>query len=214
MNNRFVVVLIALVIGFFGIIWFSKNKKADAPSSGNTAITATTHTLGAGNKNVTLIEYGDFECPACGAYYPIVKQVKEKFGDDITFQFRNFPLIQIHQRAMAAHRAAEAAAKQDKFFEMHDKLYEGQQIWKTETNPSTTFEDYAAQLNLNVEQFKQDSSSQEINDIINADIKEAKAIGASATPTFVLNGKKIEENPRDLESFIKLIQDEIDSQTQ
>jgi protein-disulfide isomerase len=208
MNNRFVVILIALVLGFVGIIYVSKDKKADAPSTNNEAITATEHKQGAGNKGVTLIEYGDFECPACGAYYPLVKQVKEKYKDDITFQFRHFPLVQIHRNAMAAHRAAEAAGKQGKFFEMHDMLYERQQAWKSETNPSAIFESYATELALNLEQFKREAASGEINDIINADIQEGQASDASATPTFVLNGKKI-ENPRDLEGFYKLIDDAI-----
>jgi protein-disulfide isomerase len=209
MNNRFVVVIIALVLAFLGVVFVSKDKKADAPSTNDQSIKATEHKQGAGNKGVTLIEYGDFECPACGAYYPLVKQVKEKYKDDITFQFRNFPLVQIHRNAMVAHRAAEAADKQGKFFEMHDMLYERQQSWKSETNPTTVFEGYAQELGLNVEQFRRDAASGEINDIINADIKEGQAADASATPTFVINGKKVEQNPRDLEAFYKLIDDAI-----
>lgn len=209
MNNRFIAIIIILVLSFFGIVYISKDKKANAPTTGNKTIQATEHKLGEGKKGVTLLEYGDFECPACGAYYPLVKQVKQKYGDDITFQFRNFPLVQIHRNAMAAHRAAEAAAKQDKFFEMHDKLYEGQQQWKDEPNPNLTFEAYARELGLDVEKFKRDAASGEINDIINADIKAGQDIDATSTPTFVINGKKVEQNPRDLESFYKLIDDAI-----
>lgn len=209
MNNRFIAIIIILVLSFFGIVYISKDKKANAPTTGNKTIQATEHKLGEGKKGVTLIEYGDFECPACGAYYPLIKQVKQKYGDDITFQFRNFPLVQIHRNAMAAHRAAEAAAKQNKFFEMHDKLYEGQQQWKDEPNPSLTFEAYARELGLDVEKFKRDAASGEINDIINADIKAGQDIDATSTPTFVINGKKVEQNPRDLESFYKLIDDAI-----
>jgi protein-disulfide isomerase len=208
MNNRFVAIIIALVVAFLGIIYVSKDKKADAPSSNNQSIKATEHKQGEGNKGVTLIEYGDFECPACAAYYPLVKQVKEKYKDDITFQFRHFPLVQIHRNAMAAHRAAEAAGKQGKFFEMHDMLYERQQAWKSDTNATATFEGYAKELGLDVEQFKREAASGEINDIINADIKEGQAVDATSTPTFVINGKKI-ENPRDLEGFFKLIDDAI-----
>lgn len=209
--NRFTVTLIALFIGFAGIFWFTKNK-ADAPTA-NRTVEASNHVQGKGTKNVTLIEYGDFECPACGQYYPIIKQVKEKYKDDITFQFRHFPLVQIHRNAMAAHRAAEAAGKQGKFFEMHDLLYEGQTIWKNSGNPAANFEGYATQLGLNLEQFKTDVASQEVNDIINADIRAGQAIGATSTPTFVLNGKKLEQNPRDLDSFNKLIEDAIKENT-
>lgn len=209
MNNRFAVVVVALILAFIGIIFISKDKKADAPTTNNQEIRATEHKQGAGNKGVTLIEYGDFECPACGAYYPLVKQVKEKYKDDITFQFRHFPLVQIHRNAMAAHRAAEAAGKQNKFFEMHDMLYERQQSWKSETNPTAIFEGYAAELGLNIEQFRRQAASGDINDIINADIKAGQAADATATPTFVINGKKVEQNPRDLEAFYKLIDDAI-----
>lgn len=208
MNNRFTVILVALILGFLGIIYVSKDKKADAPSTNNQVVKATEHKQGAGNKKVTLIEYGDFECPACAAYYPLVKEVKAKYKDDITFQFRHFPLVQIHRNAMSAHRAAEAAGNQGKFFEMHDMLYERQQSWKAETNPTPVFEGYATELGLNVEQFRREAASGVINDIINADIKEGQAADATATPTFVINGKKI-ENPRDPEGFFKLIDEAI-----
>lgn len=202
MNSRFTLIVIALLIGFAGIFWFTKNKDAPAVQTSNQP---TSHTQGAGNKKVTLTEYGDFECPACGQYYPIIKLVKDTYKDDITFQFRHFPLVQIHQLAMSAHRAAEAAGKQGKFFEMHDLLYESQNSWKSSTNPTSLFESYATQLELNLDQFRQDVASEAVNDAINADIQEGQKLGATATPTFAINGKRIEENPRDFEGFKKLI---------
>ncbi len=215
MNNRFVMIVVGLVIGFGALFWFTK-KEATAPGSNtnNTTVQATNHTQGAGNKGVTLVEYGDLQCPACGSYFPILKQVKAKFGDDLKFQFRHFPLVQLHPNAMAAHRAAEAAGMQGKFFEMHDMLYEQQLSWTNSQNVSRIFEDYAAQLALNIEKFKTDAASQQVNDIINADIKEGQNLKANSTPTFILNGKKIEQNPRDAESFIKLIEDAIKEQSQ
>jgi protein-disulfide isomerase len=213
MGNRFVVIMLVCISVFVGLLFVGK-KDANAPSGGgNSTVQASNHTVGKGTSGVVLIEYGDFECPACGAYYPIIKQIKEKFGDQITFQFRNYPLLQIHQNAMAAHRAAEAAHKQGKFFEMHDMLYERQQSWKSDSNPANVFEGYAAELGLNIDQFKKDVSSSEINAIIQADIREAQAVKATSTPTFVLNGKKIDENPRDAEGFIKLIEDAIKEKT-
>ncbi len=209
MSNRFLVILVACAAIFAGLL-FAGKKQANAPTSnGNSSVQASNHVQGKGTTGVVLVEYGDFQCPACGAYYPIVKQVKQKFGDQITFQFRNFPLIQIHQNAMAAHRAAEAANKQNKFFEMHDMLYERQKSWEQVTNPMPIFESYAQELGLNVGQFKSDVSSSAINDIIQADIREGQALKATSTPTFVLNGKKLDTNPRDFESFSKLIEDAI-----
>jgi len=210
MSNRFVIILIACVAAFAGIFWFTKNKASAPENGGNTSnVQPTNHVQGAGNKKVTLVEYGDFQCPACFQYEPIVREVIKKYGDDITFQFRHFPLSQIHQNAFAAHRAAEAAAKQGKFWEMHDALYDQQKSWESVSSPVTVFEGYAKQLKLNLEQFKKDAASAQVNAIINADITEAGKVGADSTPTFVINGKKIETNPRDVAGFSKLIDEAI-----
>lgn len=211
MSKRFVIILVAVAAVLLGVFYF-RDDKAGAPT-GNGGQDSNTklsnHTWGQGKKGVTFIEYGDFQCPACAGYYPIVKEIKTKYNEDITFQFRHFPLDQIHPNARAAHRAAEAAAMQNKFWEMHDMLYERQQLWQSASNPSRIFEDYASELSLNIEQFKKDVASATVNSIINADVKAGQAIGATATPTFVLDGKKIEENPRDIEGFSKLIDEAI-----
>lgn len=197
MKNRFVLVLVACAVLFFGLLVFNK-KEAGAPS---TSVSASSHTQGKGTSGVTLIEYGDFQCPFCGTFYPVLKQVKEKYGDKITFQFRNFPLTQIHKNAMAAHRAAEAAEKQGKFFAMHDLLYEGQKSWSDSPNASAIFESYAKELGLNIEQFKTDSASSAVNDIIQADIRAGQALRATSTPTFILDGTKLEDARDTLEYF-------------
>jgi protein-disulfide isomerase len=210
MSKRFLIILVVLAALFAGFLWFSKAKETAKAPSGNETGKVSNHVAGSGNKKVTIIEYGDFECPACGAYYPIIEQVREKYGEDITFQFRNFPLVQIHKNAMAAHRAAEAADKQGKFWEMYNVLYSQQQSWTASGNPSRVMEDYALQLGLNIDKFKSDVASSSVNDTINADVKAGQAIGASATPTFVINGKKIDPLPdRTIEAFSKLIDEAI-----
>lgn len=214
MDKRFSIIIATLLIGFGGIFFLTKNNnQSDNSNSQNSkaskvTIEPTKFTVGAGNKKVTLIEYGDLQCPACGQYYPLVKQVKAKYGDDITFQFRHFPLVQIHKSAMIAHRAAQAAGNQGKFFEMHDMMYEQQQSWTNSSNSSEIFEGYAQQIGLDMERYKADTGSRATNDIINLDITEGQKIGANSTPTFVINGKKI-ENPRDLDGFYKLIDEAI-----
>jgi protein-disulfide isomerase len=212
MNNRFAITLAVLVVLFGGIFFLTK-REANAPTNGNKQQGAqvTHHTTGEGKKGVTLVEYGDFECPACTAYYPLVKQVVEKYKTDITFQFVNFPLIQIHKNAMAAHRAAEAASLQGKFWEMHDLLYQQNSDWKDSSNPYTIFEGYATQLGLDINKFKQDYSSSSVNDAINADVAQGKNLGVNGTPTFFLDGKKIDQAPQDLDGFSKLIDNAITS---
>lgn len=206
MNKQFAVVIIVIIAALVGIFSMTKNKDGQTGGQNSNGQTQPSeHKVGKGTKGVTLIEYGDFECPACKSYYPFVKQIKQEYGDEITFQFRHFPLTQIHPNAFVASRAAEAAGKQGKFFEMHDVLYENQDAWKVDPNPSGLFEGYAMQLGLDVEQFKNDVKSAETNAVINADLKAGQALGANSTPTFVINGKKVEENPRSVEEFKKLI---------
>jgi protein-disulfide isomerase len=213
MNKRFVLILAVFVVAFAGLLIFNKrdNPGSNGNSDNSSNAQLTEHKVGAGTSGVTLVEYGDFECPACGQYYPLVKQVKAKYGDQITFQFRHFPLTNIHKNALIAARAAEAADKQGKFWEMHDTLYEQQQSWKASNDPSPVFESYAQSLGLDVNKFKEDMKSEEINDIVQADLGEAKKQGYSSTPTFILDGKKIEQNPRSLEDFFKLIDEAIEA---
>ncbi len=199
MDKRFLAIIVVITGIFIGFLVFNKE---DTPPAN-----PTNHVVGSNKYTVKLIEYGDFECPACGQYYPIVKQLKEQYGEYFEFQFRHFPLDQLHPNARAAHRAAEAAGNQGKFFEMHDLLYEGQASWKNSPDSLAVFTSYATQLSLDTTRFNEDMRSSLTNAIINADVKEAQAAGGTGTPTFVLNGKKIENSPRDLEGFIKLIED-------
>jgi len=202
MSKAFWAVIAVIVVVFGGIVLFKNN--AAAPSANSSAL-ATNHVTGDGKTGVKLLEYGDFQCPACYRYEPTVEQVIAKYKSDITFQFRNLPLLQVHQNAFAAARAAEAAALQNKFWQMHDLLYQGQPTWGEAAKPQVYFDQYAAQLGLNVAQFTKDEASTKVNDIINADIAEFNKTGEdTSTPTFFLNGKKIAVTP-DLDSFTKLI---------
>lgn len=209
MSKRFLIILAVLILGFVGFVVFQGKKNNNKNGGGSQTAQPSEHKKGAGNKGVTLVEYGDFQCPSCGGYFPILQQIEKKYGDDITFQFRHFPLTQIHQNAMAAHRAAEAASKQNKFWEMHDMLYERQQNWSSSQNISQIMEDYASELGLNVERFKTDYQGSEVNAIINADISVGNSLKVTGTPTFFINGEKIEDPGRTVEEFSKIIDDAI-----
>lgn len=205
MNKQFLGILFVIVALLVGVFVLTKDKSSDPADAGQVS----NHVTGKGTKGVTLIEYGDFQCPACKSYYPIVKEVRKAYGDDVKFVFRHLPLIQIHNNAFIASRAAEAAGLQGKFFEMHDLMYENQESWSQLPDPTQTFEQFAAQLELNQQQFKQDMSSETVSATINADIQEARAAGAASTPTFVINGERIEENPQDVKGFKALIDEAI-----
>ncbi len=206
MDKRFWGFLVVVALVLFGVFFISNTNKAQAPS---TKGILTNHTEGKTNSNVQLVEYGDFQCPACKSYFPIVKELKADYADKVNFQFRHFPLVQLHPNAFVGSRAAEAAGKQGKFFEMHDLLYENQDTWSTSQTPNTVLEGYAQQLGLNVDQFKRDVNSSEVAAAINADVKAAQSIGGNSTPTFVLNNQKIEQNPRTVDAFKKLLDDAV-----
>lgn len=149
-----------------------------------------------------LIEYGDFQCPACGAYYPLVKQILQKYGKDILFVYRHFPLSQ-HQWAKPAAYAAEAAGAQGKFWEMYAMLFENQNQWEEQKDAGVQFLEYAKTLKLNIIKFKNDSASEKTDARIRADYESGLASGINATPTFFLNNKRIQ--PKDYEEFEKQI---------
>ncbi|HSX00455.1 MAG TPA: thioredoxin domain-containing protein [Patescibacteria group bacterium] len=209
MSKSFWAVIAVIIVIFGGILLFNSHK-AGAPTNGN-ASAATNHVQGEGKEGITLIEYGDYQCPYCGQYYPVVKAVQQKYNTQLRFQFRNLPLLQVHQNAFAAARAAEAANIQGKFWQMHDLLYESQSNWSESRTSENIFEQYAAQLGLNVKQFKQDAASAKVNDVINADIAAFLKTGnEESTPAFFLDGKKIQPGNK-IEDFSKLIDAQIAS---
>jgi protein-disulfide isomerase len=193
MDKRFLGILAVIIIIFIGVFALTQKSSSNGSSgSGGNSPQTTKHITGEGAKGVTLVEWGDYECPICGAYYQPVKQVVDQYKSDIFFQFKNLPLTSIHQNAFAAARAAEAAGLQNKYWQMHDKLYETQNAWSSSSDPLSTFTSYAQQLGLNVNQFKADYASSKVNDAINADLAAFKKTGQDqATPTFFLNGKYV-----------------------
>ncbi len=188
MDRRFLTILIALFLVFIGVFAFTRHS-ADKKSSGNGG-QVTNHVIGQGHAGVTLIEYGDYQCPICQIYYQPLKQVYTQLASQIYFQFRNLPLSSAHPNAFAGARAAEAAGLQNKYWEMHDKLYGNQTAWAGSSDPLTIFKSYAAVLGLNVDQFASDYASSKVNDAINADVAAFTKTGQqAATPTLFLDGK-------------------------
>jgi protein-disulfide isomerase len=139
------------------------------------------------HSKVTLVEFGDFECPACGAEYPVVTQILQNYKGKINYVFRNFPLPQ-HANAPEAAEAAEAAKAQGNFFGMFNLLYENQNTWGDVSDPTSYFMTYAKALHLNLKQFESDVKSKKYAKVIQQDVNDGYAAGVNATPTFYLNG--------------------------
>lgn len=153
---------------------------------------------------VALIEYSDLQCPACRTYYPLMRQLMTEFGDRVAFVYRHFPLTSIHYNAEFAARAAEAAGKQGKFWEMHDVLFEKQNEWSNVANVTPMFESYAELVGISTDQFKTDFASKEVRDFVRAQRAHALKAGLQGTPSFFINGEQI-NNPSSIDEFRKII---------
>jgi protein-disulfide isomerase len=155
------------------------------------------HIQGRTSAPVTLIEYGDYECHYCGQAYPIIKEVQKQLGNKLRFVFRNFPLIEIHPHAEHAAEAAEAAAVQNRFWEMHDYLYEHQQALDDKH-----LEKYAEDLGLNLVKFNTEMSSHVHAGRIREDFLSGIHSGVNGTPTFYINGIRYNDS-WDLETLLE-----------
>jgi protein-disulfide isomerase len=160
---------------------------------------------GSDSAKVTIVEFGDFQCPACGAAHPHVKKLLADEKENVLFVFRNFPLQQ-HQYAKLAAEAAMAAGAQGKFFEMEDKLFTNQEIWMTSKDPMVNFKEYAEELALDVTKFEEEVTSEKYKDLIERDTNDGIALGVNSTPTFFINGEKFTE-PATYDSFKKKIEE-------
>jgi protein-disulfide isomerase len=143
------------------------------------------HVEGNTDAPIELVEYGDYQCPHCGRAYSVVKALQSKLGEQVKFIFRNFPLAKIHEDATLAAIATEAAARQHKFWPMHDILFENQEELSREALTG-----YAKALGLNVDQFSKDLDDPALSEKVEMDFESGIRSGVNATPTFYINGEK------------------------
>lgn len=144
------------------------------------------HILGKTSAEITLVEYGDYECSHCGHAYPLIKKLMKEFSNELLFVFRNFPMQESHPYAMIAAKAAEAAGLQDKFWEMHDLLYEHQ-----DELAENNLVYFAETLNLDIDKFENDLKSQNILSKVESDFESGVRSGVNGTPTFFINDKRL-----------------------
>lgn len=204
---------VAIVVG---IILFAKAAMTPTGPTGPieelTRIEADDWTKGASNSATLLVEYSDFQCPACASYNPIVERLIEEKGDKFTFVYRHFPLSQ-HKNAHLAARSSEAAGIQGKFWEMHKMLFENQTSWSEEDNAKEIFIGYAKELELNIDQFTTDIDSAAVKANVDSDYDSGMAVRVNSTPTFFLNGEKL-ESLRSYDEFAELLDKKIGEQPQ
>lgn len=182
-TKLFIGMIVATVVILFGaILFFSRPPKE---VSVETLVPVDAHATGSANPKATLVEFSDFECPACASAFPIVKQVVASYSADLKFVFRHFPLDQ-HTNSKLAAQAAEAAGAQGKFWEMHDLLYENQTTLSQET-----INGFGIELKLDMDRFTKELTDGVYSEKIQKDIAQGSVLGVNSTPTFFLNGKKL-----------------------
>ena len=218
------IIFAALSVALLGaLVYISGQNKLDVSEvSANTVLAGSEasgnigdHVYGKKDSDVLLIEYGDYQCPGCKSANPTVQEIKQEYKDDIAFVFRNFPLTSIHPNALVAAAAAEAAGKQGKYWEMNDLLYTSQDEWSSVSSADRTevFERYARQTGLNVEKYQEDIADPAVTKKINFDLALGKKQGAESTPTFILNGRILNQDEwSSVEAFKKAIDAEIEKQ--
>jgi len=158
------------------------------------------HIQGPADAPVTLVEYGDYECPYCGAAYPIVKEIQDRMGERLRFVFRNFPITTSHPHAGQAAEAAEGAAVQGPFWEMHDLLYENQRHLE-----DADLLAYAERLGLDVERFEKELTEHVHADRVHEDFMSGVRSGVNGTPTFYINGARHDDS-YDLETMLATLE--------
>jgi len=165
-------------------------------------VTEHDHTAGPDEAPVTLVEYGDYECPYCGMAYPIVKEIQRKFGDQLRFVFRNFPLKEAHPHALHAAEAAESAGAQGKFWEMHDAIFEHQHALEDKHLVA-----YAEAIGIDPDRVADDLSNGTYVKRVREDFRSGVRSGVNGTPTFFINGERYNGPWADPFQFARALQD-------
>lgn len=182
----YIAIAAALVLAYF--MW---SGNSDTKSSSLPPLQMTEWVDGKKDSKVVMIEYADFQCPACKAFNPIIGKIKEEYKDRVAFVFRPFPL-QGHLNALPSATAAELAGQQGKYFEMVDALYTNQEEWATSKTPFEYYEKYAQALGLDMNTFKQGEADESIKTKLAESYKGGVQAGVTGTPTFFIQGKKFE----------------------
>lgn len=188
------VLVVAIVAGVFLFRSGGNNDVASQPP-----VVASTPSV------VTLEEFGDYQCPPCAQLHPTLKEIKQQYGPSLNLVFRNLPLT-IHKNALIAAQAAEAARVQNRFWEMHDLLYEKQDAWKDDNNPKSRFIKYAGELGLDTARFEQDLTSDQVRFRLQADLDAAARLGINGTPTILINGRQMKTEATNADGIRRGIQ--------
>ena len=154
---------------------------------------------------VTLVEFGDYQCPSCAAYHPFVKEILNRYPKQLRLEFRHFPLVTIHPNAMAAHKAVEAAGEQGRYWEMHDAVFDYQSQWAGQADPRPVFAAIANRIGINGAILVQTMDSPRIQERILKDVELGDKVNVQAVPTFVIDGQQVHIK-LSMEDFVRTVE--------
>jgi protein-disulfide isomerase len=202
-----VVIILAVGVAAGAAVYLSRgaDKRTDNPNAPqHVEIKGSGHIRGPQKAQLTLVEFGDYECPVCGAWHPFVKELLNRYPQQLRLEFHHYPLVSVHPNAMAGAMAAEAAGEQGKYWEMHDALLEHQHEWGESPNPEPMLLGLASGLGLDLNQFRQSLHSSALQSKILQDVTQAQDLHIEGTPTFFINGEQI--HPKlSMEDLVQLI---------
>ncbi len=196
-SRKPLLILVLGVIGAFLVAYYLTSGSEDSPAATLSATDTPTDTVrvrGRDDAALQLVEFGDYQCPTCAAYHRMVSEVMRRFPADVRLEFHHFPLVSIHGNSMYASMAAEAAAEQGKFWEMHDMIFENQGIWAPSSSAASIFSSYAEELGLDMDQFGRAVRSNDAESRVLADVVRARDLSLNSVPTFFVDGRQLPLN--------------------
>ena len=197
----FVIIAAVLVVAVGGGFLMFRSAQPQSPTTPTPAGGSVATSKGV----VTIDEYGDYQCPPCGALHPIIKTLKGEYGDRIQFAFHHFPLTQLHSHALEASYAAAAAGLQGKFWEMHNMLYEKQSEWSEVGDFRPIVLEFARKIGLDLPRFTRDIDGLQVVTIVSEDMQRGALLGVNGTPTVFINSQLIHSDNFSTEGLRKEI---------
>jgi protein-disulfide isomerase len=203
-----IIIILAVAVAAGAAVFLSRqpdnvSETHAAPVDANIKVPG--HIRGPENAEVTLVEFGDYQCPSCGAYHPFVKEILNRYPTQVRLEFHHFPLISIHPNSMAAAKAVEAAGEQGHYWEMHDAIFEHQNQWADKPDPKPIFAALANLIGINGTILVQTMDSPKIQERILKDVEQGDQVKIQAVPTFFIKGQQVPIK-LSMEDFVQVIE--------
>jgi protein-disulfide isomerase len=202
------VIILAVAVAAGAAVYLSRQPDQPAQTAAiptHADIKGGGHIRGPENASLTLVEFGDYQCPSCGAYHPLVKEILNRYPQQLRLEFHHFPLVTIHPNSLLASKAAEAAGEQGHYWEMHDALFDHQREWADSPNAEPIFIALAGRFGLDINRFMQAIRSPQVQDRILKDVERGNNAKVEAVPTFFINGEQVHVK-LSMEDFVQVIE--------